>query len=142
MIPILIFLSIPPLASGGGYVLWSKGEKLELNNQNLKYPPPQSASTYAIGILAFFGVYAAQTPLFKLIVGPDANGTPSQSQPFPKTHHQKQQLGLFDPPKDIQALVKRMGPPVLVRCFAASVAFFIAGFAQTKYAIKKRNNGR
>jgi hypothetical protein len=122
MIPLLI-LTVPPTATGCSYFLWYQGSSLAQSSKKLAASPPQSLSTYALGLTTLAASYTLQSSLIQSMETspPSASGLPSA----PK----------YTPPKSIGEIASRlgsgMGGPLLKRAGAAGASFFVAGYVQT-----------
>ena len=121
MLPLLI-LVVPPSVAAGSYLSWSLGQYTVVRYRNLAGPPTaHSFASYASGFVALGGTYGAIEVAFSKFEesssGSDVRGGVKEK---PK----------FEPPKSIGEAVGKMGPPVLKRLGAASVAFFCAGVVQ------------
>jgi hypothetical protein len=151
MLPVVL---LPPSVACTGYVMWYQGQHFSLsrvtnanNHKNSSSDPPdQSLLSYSAGILTLVGTYYMQSLTFPYLQNSEAaeelltqqKALESQSRPHvttKKISHQSQ-TG-YMPPQSITELAKRVGPPLMLRIAATSVAFFVAGVVQTYVAIQR-----
>lgn len=112
-----------------------------LGRHKLDTPPPQSAATYASGVLALVGTYGLQSTVVNYLEQ-RGDGTSTRSPPptaaAAQSSSPKKKSQPFVPPKNMGELFNRAGRPVLIRLGATFVAFFCAGAIQTFAALPPR----
>mmetsp|Transcript_26349 Transcript_26349/g.36967 ORF Transcript_26349/g.36967 Transcript_26349/m.36967 type:complete len:180 (-) Transcript_26349:578-1117(-) len=160
MLPALAILILPPTFGGSAYFCWYQGQQLVLRQRILKDPIEQQSSftSYAAGIGSLGVMYGLQRklifPYFDGVheqqltqhLGSSQESSPSTTTPPKKykhkttkvsttighkQHNNKTTAKSFVPPQNLGDVYRRIGPPVLVRLGAASIAFFMAGIIQT-----------
>lgn len=158
MLPLLI-LVVPPTAIGGGYVSWTAGQKLILatasGGSSSSLPddaPPNTLASNVAGLAALAGTYGiaeyfmgqSESSAAGATQGSSSSGSgdisKSGTSSITGTATGKGPSvaggggGKFVQPKSVGDLLSRIGPPVLMRLGAASLAFFCAGAVQTYVA--------
>ena len=137
MLPLLILI-VPPTVLGGGYVSWSAGQKLALPSSRSEDPPPDTFASYSAGLTALGGAYGlAEFALGKFEIGNPATHHSGEGGAAGAKADIRNAAGSgnkFVQPKSVGELLGRVGPPVLLRLGAVSMAFFCSGAVQSYVA--------
>lgn len=150
----ITILCLPPSVAISGYFCWYNGEKLVIKNHYQKRHffaddvPDQTFASYFIGIAALGGAYYLQSLAFPFIEGGTLAARELKEHATTMNHdhfsnskqftvYKEGGAGKYSPPKDVFELARRVAPPITLRVFASSMAFFCAGVAQTYVALRQ-----
>jgi hypothetical protein len=134
----IAIVTMPPIVSALGYMSWFQGQSIYCyyNLMNLSAPPEiYSWTSNASGIATVAGVYYLQSStIFPLL---ESSGAKDELQKHAlRPHHLTKKITTqaqtgYVPPESMTELAVKVGPPLMLRIAATSIAFFAAGMIQT-----------